>query len=127
MLTIVFNRAQTYGSGNVSKGLRVIKEDNNLAEWTRQVEECRNSGLSIRAWCEQNGIAVSTYIYRQKKVRAAFDQRSTFVEIPLDKPVNITGESQITATVHLGGADAEIHNGADEATLAAIFRALKSC
>ena len=111
----------------MSKGLRVIKEDNNLAEWTRQVEECRNSGLSIRAWCEQNGIAVSTYIYRQKKVRAAFDQRSTFVEIPLDKPVNITGESQITATVHLGGADAEIHNGADEATLAAIFRALKSC
>ena len=35
----------------------------NLAEWTRQVEECRNSGLSVRAWCEQNGIAVSTYIY----------------------------------------------------------------
>ena len=47
----------------MSKGLRVIKENNNLAEWTRQVEECRNSGLNVRAWCEQNGIAVSTYIY----------------------------------------------------------------
>ena len=111
----------------MSKGLRVIKENNNLAEWTRQVEECRNSGLSVRAWCEQNGIAVSTYIYRQKKVWAAFNQRSTFVEMPLDEQVNIAGESQIAATVHLGGADAEIHNGADEATLTAFFRALKSC
>ena len=111
----------------MSKGLRVIKENNNLAEWTRQVEACRNSGLSVRAWCDQNGIAVSTYTYRQKKVWAAFNQRSAFVEMPLDEPVNITGESQIAATVHLGGVNAEIHNGADEATLTAILRALKSC
>ena len=111
----------------MSKGLRVIKENNNLAKWARQVEACRNSGLSVRAWCEQNGIAVSTYIYRQKKVWETFNQRSTFVEIPLDESANDVVKSQIAATVHLGGADAEIHNGADEATLAAIFKALKSC
>ena len=111
----------------MSKGLRVIIENNNLDEWARQVEECRNSGLSVRAWCEQNGIAVSTYIYRQKKVWEAFNQRTAFVEVPLEEPASITGESQIAATVHLGGADAKIHNGADEATLAAIFRALKLC
>ena len=35
--------------------------------------------------------------------------------------------SGIAATVHISGAKAEIHNGADEATLTAIFRALKSC
>ena len=69
----------------------------------------------------------STYTYRQKKVWAAFNQRSTFVEMPLDESENIAGESQIAATVHLGGADAQIHNGADETTLTAIFRALKSC
>ena len=39
----------------MSKGLIVIKEKNNLAEWSRQVEECRSSGLSVRAWCDQNG------------------------------------------------------------------------
>lgn len=111
----------------MSKGLRVIKENNNLAEWTRQVEECRGSGLSVRAWCDQNGIAVSTYTYRQKKVWEAFDQHAAFVEVPLEESANTAGESQIAATVHLGGADAEIHTGADEATLAAIFRALKSC
>ena len=44
-------------------------------------------------------------------------------------PTEVLGESKsgIAATVHIRGANAEIHNGADEATLTAIFRALKSC
>ena len=33
----------------MSKGLQIIKENNNLAEWSRQVEECRSSGLSVRS------------------------------------------------------------------------------
>lgn len=111
----------------MSKGLIVIKEKNNLAEWSRQVEECRSSGLSVRAWCDQNGIAVSAYTYWQKKVWETFNQRAASVEVPLEESTNIAGESQIAAKVHFGGADAEIHTGADEATLAAIFRALKSC
>ena len=109
----------------MSKSLRVIKENANLAEWMRQVEECRNSGLSIRTWCEQSGIAVSTYTYRQNKVWKALKQQNTFVEMPTE----ILGESEsgIAATVHISGVNAEVHNGADEATLTAIFRALKSC
>ena len=109
----------------MSKGLRAIKENTNLAEWMRQVEECRNSGLSIRAWCEQSGIAVSTYTYRQNKARKALKQQNPFVEMPTE----VLGKSEpaIAATVHISGANAEIHNGADEATLTAIFRALKSC
>ena len=44
-------------------------------------------------------------------------------------PTEVLGKSEsgIAATVHISGANAEIHNGADEATLTAIFRALKSC
>ena len=109
----------------MTKGLQIIKENKNLAEWSRQVEECRGSGLSVRAWCEQSGIAVSTYTYRQNKVWKALNQQKTFVEMPTE----VLGESEsgIAATVRIRGANAEIHNGADEATLTAIFRALKSC
>ena len=102
----------------MTKGLQIIKENKNLAEWSRQVEECRGSGLSVRAWCEQSGIAVSTYTYRQNKVWKALNQQSRGNIIAVDK---------IAASVRIGGICAEIHNGADEATLAAIFRALKSC
>ena len=110
----------------MSKSLRVIKENANLAEWMRQVEECRNSGLSIRAWCEQSGIAVSTYTYRQNKVWKALNQQNAFAEIPTEEIIS-KSESGIAATVHISGVNAEVHNGADEATLTAIFRALKSC
>ena len=90
------------------KGLRVIKENSNLAEWSRQVEECRSSGLSVRSWCERNGIAVSTFHYRQQKVWDALQRRNQFVEVPLQ-------------------VDEYRNNGADEATLTALIHALKSC
>ena len=111
------------------KGLRVVKENRNLAEWTRQVEECRNSGLSVREWCEQKGIAQSTYTYRQNKVWKALNQQrsNTFIEMPLEESSDIATENHIAATVHVGSVRAEIHNGADEATLTALLRALKSC
>ncbi len=98
----------------MTKGLRVVKENSNLAEWTRQVEECRNSGMSIREWCEQKGIAQSTYMYRQPKVWKALNQqsRNAFIEMLL--------------TVHASSVRAEIHNGADEVTLTVPLRALKS-
>ena len=65
------NRMQSHKiarGGIMSKGLQLIKENNNLAEWSRQVEECRTSGLSVRSWCEQHQIAVSTFHYRQQRV-----------------------------------------------------------
>ena len=109
----------------MSKGLQIIKENNNLAEWSRQVEECRNSGLSVRSWCERNQIAVSTFHYRQQKVWKALQKSSRFVEVPLS--FDESNHSNIAASVKVGSICAEVHNGADEATLAALFRVLKSC
>lgn len=60
----------------MSKGIQIIKENNNLAEWSRQVEECRTSGLSVRSWCEQHQIAVSTFHYRQQRVWKALQKSS---------------------------------------------------
>ena len=109
----------------MSNGIRVIKENSKLAEWSRQVEECRGSGLSVRAWCEQNGIAVSTFHYRQQKVWDALQERNQFVEVPLQ--VNEYRNENIAATVHIGEIRADIHNGAGGATWTALIRALKSC
>ena len=109
----------------MTKGLQIIKENKNLAEWSRQVEECRNSGLSMHSWCEQHQIAVSTFHYRQQKVWKALRKSSQFIEVPLS--LDESHNNNIAATVKVESICAEIHNGADEATLTAIFRALKSC
>ena len=107
------------------KGLQIIKENNNLAEWSRQVEECSSSGLSVRAWCSEHQIAVSTFHYRQQTVWKALQKSNQFVEVPMfsDK----SQDNNIAASVQIGSICAEVHNGADEATLAALFRVLKSC
>ena len=103
----------------MSKSIQIFKENNNLAEWSRQVEECRNSGLSVRSWCEQHQIAVSTFHYRQQKVWKALQKSSKFVEVPLS--FDESNHSKIAASVRVGNIFAEVHNGADEATLAALF------
>lgn len=127
-----YNRLQSHilRGGIMAKGLQIIKENKNLAEWSRQVEECRNSGLSVRSWCEQHQIAVSTFHYRQQKVWKALQKSSQFVEVPLsfdESRDNIIAANKIAASVRIGGICAEVHNGANKATLTAIFRALKSC
>ena len=86
----------------MAKGLQIIKENKNLAEWSRQVEECRNSGLSVRSWCEQHQIAVSTFHYRQQKVWKALQKSSQFVEVPLsfdESRDNIIAANKIAASV----------------------------
>ena len=109
----------------MSKGIQIIKENNNLAEWSRQVEECRNSGLSVRSWCERNQIAASTFHYRQQKVWKALQKSSQFIEVPLS--FDESNHSNIAVSVKIGSICAVVHNGADEYTLAALFRVLKSC
>lgn len=37
-----------------------------LEKWLARIEECRSSGKSVRAWCEEQDIPLQTY-YRWKK------------------------------------------------------------
>lgn len=42
-------------------------------------------------------------------------------------PANVGGSGQIAAKVHILSLEIEIYNGADAATLEAVFRGLRSC
>ena len=48
-----------------------IRRQCRLNQWSMMVQEREDSGLSIRAYCEQKGIGVKTYYYRLKKLREA--------------------------------------------------------
>ena len=47
-----------------------IRRQCRLNQWSMMVQEREDSGLSIRAYCEQKGIGVKTYYYRLKKLCA---------------------------------------------------------
>ena len=39
-----------------------------MAYWSKQVEACRSSGLTVAQWCSENNVAVSTYYSWQRKL-----------------------------------------------------------
>ena len=43
------------------------KHESYLQLWRGRVMECRSSGKSIAAWCEENGINIKTYYFWQKR------------------------------------------------------------
>ena len=62
----------TYGNtitaGTVSE-IALVKREIQSREWTEKIQLCRNSGMSVSAWCKENGIAVKTYYYHLRKLR----------------------------------------------------------
>lgn len=102
-----------------------MNQQSNMALWIEQIEDCRSSGQTVTEWCAANGISKSTYYTRQRKVYEVTARNSgAFVEVQLEPQVETNGS---VATVSVGGIMAAIHPGADEATMAALFRAMKSC
>jgi len=110
----------------MNSGLQVYNEQNKLAQWAQVVAQCRDSGLSVRQWCQEHGVNVSSYYKWQRKVYAAAkaQQERRFVEVTPEQPVAVGG---VAVTIRIAGAEAEIHNGADAATVETVLRILKSC
>ena len=109
------------------EGLQSANQQHWLVEWSRRVEACRNSGLPVGQWCQENGIAVSTYFSWQRKVFQALKEvrEVTFAEVPvMDRPQPC---EHIVAAMEVSGVRIQVYGGADEATLLAILRAAKSC
>ena len=52
--------------GNVS--LSVAKHESLLKLWRQRILECRNSGMTVVDWCEQNQIGIKSYYYWLKRV-----------------------------------------------------------
>ena len=59
-------------------------------QWLTMVNEQKRSGLTIKAWCSENGISENSFYYRQHKLRKRIGSAiPSFVEIK--PPAGITG------------------------------------
>lgn len=48
-----------------------IRQQVRLNQWSAMVQEREDSGLSVKAFCKQAGIATKTYYYRLRRLREA--------------------------------------------------------
>lgn len=59
-----------------------VRDEYRLKEWTEVYRRCRESGLSNREFCRENGIAEKTFYYWLKKLReAAIDSKPQLVAL----------------------------------------------
>ena len=47
-------------------GVQAMKHAALLQEWSSKIAECRSSGMSVKAWCNEKGIPIKTYYYWEK-------------------------------------------------------------
>ena len=110
----------------VSRELQTMNQQNKLALWAGRISECRSSGQNVKVWCKENDICEQTYYRWQKRLfeMAKAQQEVQFAEVTPTQPVRC---GNVAVTVRIAGAEADIHSGADAATVENVLRILKSC
>ena len=110
----------------MSKNLQTMNGQNKLALWAGRISECRNSGMNVKAWCKENGVCEQTYYKWQRRLfeMTQMQQEVQFAEITAAQSVR---SGNVAVTVRIAGTEADVHSGADTATVEAVLRILKSC
>ena len=117
--------------------IQTLGQRQRLLEWSQRVADCRQSGMSVKRWCDENGFSTKTYYTWQKKVFSvmveqqklqleAEGQEGCFVELPAPQQIQQT-PSDLVASVQVGQASVNIYSSADPKLAQAIVLALKSC
>ena len=118
-----------------------------LQYWLDVIRQCRASGLTNQAWCEQHNISLKSYDYWIAKIRklaledlprknngihATADQNtllpnpaSEFAEIPL--PGRHAVRSDSAAVLHIRTITIEVFEDTSCELLATILKAVQSC
>lgn len=104
----------------------------NAQQWQALIQDQKSSGLTIRSWCDKNGIKQGCFFYWKRRLLAKAEQEVCFAEISL---VNVSADPVPTAApfdapVHIQYRDFEILVGtaATCAQIASVLEALKqSC
>lgn len=110
-------------------------------QWKQIILDREASGLSVAAWCKQNGVVQSTYFKWLHRIRLEACQSLPeiqtvtpvpFVKVESNEVPQISAPQQLPATqpaatiqIHLRNADITIPDGANPKTIRATLLALK--
>jgi hypothetical protein len=106
-----------------------------IAKFARLIERQKESGLSVRSFCSNEGIAPSTFYYWQKKIRKQLggerfiplvvkSQAATFNPISPREPVQRQGGDIFLEITYPNGISLKIKNEMDLAGLRALISLL---
>ena len=107
---------------NITTAITEIKSKVSLQEWQQRVLDCQNSGMSVKAWCQQNGISPGSYYFHLRKIRESVLEENQIIPLEPPKPVSSTG-----IRIESAGITITLPETITPEQLAAILSALKPC
>ena len=105
---------------SITNEIVAIKTEVRERNWEEMSLACRQSGLSVKEWCRQNGINPSTYYSRLRKLREKVCREIVPIEAPTGKEI---AEIKIVS----GDITISLPNTVDREILTSVLAALKSC
>lgn len=95
-------------------------------QWVGTIQECRNSGLTNKDWCEQNNVSLSAYYYWLRKIRSETElPAQRFVQV---NPVTEPGTGMNAVVIRSGNLRAEIPEGTSSILIESVIAAMrKTC
>ena len=103
-------------------------------QWRQRIMECRASAMSVKNWCESNGLCEQIYYKYLKKFRQEMcdalpvpvrtqEKPVTFKKLEVKAPLP---NSQAAVAIRLPNATFEINEGTSQQTVQAVLLALQS-
>jgi len=109
-----------------------LKHRAKLQEWAARIQECRSSGLSVRAWCRQKEVNAATYYRWERELLSAAETGCSnvpavrFAELPAPRQAS-RSVAERCATLHIGNASLDIYPGCDTEQLKMLVELLRLC
>ena len=119
--------------------LQTLGQRQRLLEWSQKAADCRQSGLSVKRWCSENGTSAKTcyswqkkvfeFMAEQQKVQLEAEEHSCFAELPApqEQPCMQQISETPAASIRIGKASVDLCAGADPQLVQALGQVLKSC
>ena len=118
-------------------GTREATHAYRLRHWTERISQCRNSGMTVKAWCERQNINIKNYYYWQRRVCEAANTELMKAQncnsenglVPrgwaqLSKPEHATTEAILT--IDISGCRISVNAKTGPELLAKVCRVLRS-
>ena len=106
------------------------KTEFRLKQWSKIIQACQTSGMTVVSWCNQNNVKIKSYYYWLRKLRTLTCEAGSLVpqkteQVIVTVPFHQT-KASAAVTIHISSFCVDIHDGTSRETIEAVLSALKT-
>ncbi|MHB8128995.1 MAG: IS66 family insertion sequence element accessory protein TnpA [Mobilitalea sp.] len=112
----------------------LTKVEFRLRQWTKIIQDCQSSNLTVTSWCNHNNIGAKSYYYWLRKPRLKTCEETEH-SLPTKKQdivplqfssLQIPVPVSPAVTIHIGSASIDIAEGTSQSMIEAVLKLLRN-